>query len=94
MLADLIGRVRRAFGTYIEEEGLPVRATFIIDPDGVVKAMEMHDNSIGRSNKEILRKLQAAKFVRDHSGALVCPASWLVPGGKILKPGTDLVGKI
>ena len=93
MLADPAGKVCRAFGTYIEEEGLSVRASFIIDPDGTVKAIEMHDNSIGRSIKEILRKLQAAKFVRDHSGALVCPASW-VPGGKTLKPGVELVGKI
>jgi peroxiredoxin (alkyl hydroperoxide reductase subunit C) len=52
----------------------------------------MHDNSIGRNIKEILRKLQAAKFVREHKGQ-VCPASW-EPGKDTPKPGTDLVGKI
>jgi len=52
----------------------------------------MHDNSIGRSVKELLRKLQAAKFVREHKG-LVCPASW-EPGKKTLKPGLEMVGKI
>ncbi|MEK7627599.1 MAG: redoxin domain-containing protein [Patescibacteria group bacterium] len=92
MLADPTGNVCREFGTYIEKEGLSLRGTFIIDPDGILKAMEMHDNSIGRSVKEILRKLQAAKFVKEHKG-LVCPASW-EPGGKTLKPGLDLVGKI
>lgn len=92
MLADPTGKVCRQFGTYIEEEGLSLRGTFIIDPDGVLKAAEVHDNSIGRSAKEILRKLQAAKFVREHKGQ-VCPASW-EPGKKTLKPGLDLVGKI
>jgi len=92
MLADPSGKVCRQFGTYIEEEGLSLRGTFIIDPDGVLKAMDIHDNSIGRSAGEILRKLQAAQFVREHKG-LVCPASWK-PGQKTLKPGLDLVGKI
>src|SRR3989344_4612417 len=92
MLADPTGKLCREFGTYIEGEGLSIRATFIIDPDGVLRSMEMHDNSVGRNAKEILRKLQAAKFVRENKG-LVCPASWQ-PGGKTLKPGLDLVGKI
>ncbi len=92
MLADTTGALCREFGTYIEGEGLSLRATFIIDPDGVLRSMEVHDNSIGRNASEILRKLQAAKFVRENKG-LVCPASWQ-PGGKTLKPGLDLVGKI
>lgn len=92
MLADPSGVVCRAFGTYIEEEGVSLRATFIIDPDGVLKAMEMHDNSIGRSAKEILRKLQAAKFVYEHEGQ-VCPASW-EPGMETIKPSLEKVGKI
>jgi peroxiredoxin (alkyl hydroperoxide reductase subunit C) len=92
MLADPAGIVCRAFGTYIEDEGLSLRATFIVDPDGVVKAIDTHDNSIGRSCREILRKLQAAKFVYEHSGQ-VCPASW-EPEQKTLKPNLELVGKI
>ena len=92
MMADPTGKMCQIFGTYIAEEGLSLRATFIIDPDGVLKAMEIHDNSIGRSTEEILRKLRAAKFVREHKGQ-VCPASW-EPGDKTLKPGLDLVGKI
>ena len=72
------------FGTYIENKGVSLRATFIIDPDGKLVAYEMHNNSIGRSTKEILRKLQAAIFVRTHKG-LVCPATW-EPGKKLLNP--------
>ncbi|MBI2671925.1 peroxiredoxin [Candidatus Woesearchaeota archaeon] len=92
MLADPTGKFCREFGTYIENEGLSLRGSFIIDPDGILKAYEIHDNSIGRSAKELLRKLQAAKFVREHKG-LVCPANW-EPGKDTLKPGLDLVGKI
>ncbi|MEK7174497.1 MAG: redoxin domain-containing protein [Patescibacteria group bacterium] len=92
MLADPTGNVCRLFGTYIEGEGLSLRGTFIIDPDGVLKTIEIHENSIGRSTKELLRKVQAAKFVREHGGN-VCPANW-EPGKDTLKPGADLVGKI
>lgn len=92
MAADPAGKLCREFGTMIEEAGLSLRGSFIIDPDGILKAADIHDNSIGRSAKEILRKVQAAKFVREHKGE-VCPASW-EPGKKTLKPGLDLVGKI
>lgn len=92
MLADPSGRLCRLFGTYREENGLSIRGTFIVDPDGVLKAAEYHDNSFGRSTPETLRKVQAAKFVREHKGE-VCPAKW-TPGGKTLKPGVDLIGKI
>ncbi len=92
MAADPTGTLCRAFGTYIENEGLSLRGTFLIDPDGALKTIEIHDNSIGRSADELLRKLQAGKFVRENGGE-VCPANWH-PGDKTLKPGLDLVGKI
>jgi NADH-dependent peroxiredoxin subunit C len=95
MGADPTGKVCREFGTYIEsggDAGLSLRATFIISPDGVVKSMDIHDNSIGRSAEEILRKLEASVYVSGHEGE-VCPAGWR-PGKKTLKPGVDLVGKI
>lgn len=92
MLADPTGALSRAFGTYIEEEGLALRGTFIINPEGKLVSYEMNDNSIGRSTKELLRKVQAAKFVSENEGK-VCPASWS-PGEDTLEPGLDLVGKI
>ncbi len=93
MVADPTGKLSRLFGTYIEEEGLSLRGSFIIDPDGKLKTIEIDDNSIGRSAKELLRKLQAAIFVRQTGGKEVCPANW-EPGKKTLKPGVDLIGKI
>lgn len=92
MLADPTGMICKAYGTYIPEEGLSLRGTFIIDPDGVLKAYELHDNSIGRSSTELLRKIRAAQYVREHGGE-VCPANW-EPGKQTLRPGLNLVGKI
>ena len=95
MLADQMGKLSKMFGSYIEhgdDEGRSLRGTFIFNPEGILKTIEIHDNSIGRSGTELLRKLRAAKFVNEHKG-LVCPASW-EPGKKNLKPGLDLVGKI
>jgi len=92
MLADPAMRVTKAYETLIEEEGLSLRATFVIDPDGIIKAFEFHNNDIGRSVHELLRKIEAAKFTREHNGE-VCPMNWH-PGEKTLKPGIDLVGKI
>lgn len=92
MAADPTGQLCRALGTYLPKEGVSLRASFIVDPEQTIKAYEIHHNDIGRHAPELLRKLQAAKFVKDHRG-LVCPASWK-PGNKTLKPGVDLVGKI
>lgn len=92
MLADPAYTLSRAFDVLIDSEGLAYRGTFIVDPDGVIKAMEVNDNSIGRNAEELLRKVQAAQFVAEH-GNEVCPARWR-PGKKTLKPGIDLVGKI
>lgn len=92
MAADPTGEMCMTFDTYIVDEGLSLRGTFVIDPDGVLKLAEINDNSIGRSAEELLRKLKAAKFVRENDG-MVCPASWK-PGEDTLKPGIDLVGKI
>lgn len=92
MAADPTGRLSRAFGVYLEEGGVALRGTFVIDPDGVLQTAEIHNLGIGRSARETLRKVQAAAFVREH-GDQVCPASW-EPGAKTLKPGLELVGKI
>jgi len=76
----------------IEDQGLAYRGTFVIDPEGKIKVMEVHDNGIGRDAKELLRKVKAAQYVASHPGE-VCPAKW-TPGADTLKPSLDLVGKI
>jgi peroxiredoxin (alkyl hydroperoxide reductase subunit C) len=92
MVADPTAKLAKAFGVYLPEEGVALRGTFIIDAEGIVQAIEINSNSIGRNALETLRKLEAAIFVKEHPGQ-VCPANWK-KGGKTLKPGIDLVGKI
>lgn len=91
MIADPTGKLSRMFEVMIEEEGLALRGSFIIDPEGVIQAYEVHSNGIGREASELLRKLQAAKFVRENGE--VCPAKWK-PGKESLKPTIDLIGKL
>lgn len=92
LVGDPTHQLARMFGVLIEEEGLALRGTFIVNPDGVVKTAEVHDNSIARDVKETLRKLRAAQYVAKHPGQ-VCPAKW-DEGAKTLTPSLDLVGKI
>lgn len=92
MIGDPTGTISRNFGVMIEEEGLALRGTFVINPQGNIKVCEIHDLGIGRSAQELVRKVQAAQYVATHKGE-VCPASWK-PGGETLAPSLDLVGKI
>ncbi len=92
MLADPTATLARMFDVLIEEEGLALRGTFIVNPEGVIKACEINDNSIGRDAGELLRKVQAAQFVAEH-GDQVCPAKWK-PGAETLTPSLDLIGKL
>ena len=92
MLADPTGTLARNFEVMIEEEGLALRGTFIVNPEGQIKAYEVHDLGIGRNAEELLRKVQAAQFVAEH-GDEVCPAKWQ-PGAETLTPSLDLVGKL
>lgn len=92
MLGDPAGKLARFFGVLDEEEGQAYRGTFILNPAGVIKVYEIHDMGIGRNAEELLRKLEAAKFVEEH-GDQVCPAKWK-PGEETLTPSLDLVGKL
>lgn len=74
------------------EDGLAQRGTFLIDPDGVVQAVEINAGGIGRNAALLLDKVKAAQYVRKHPGE-VCPAKW-AENEKTLTPGLDLVGKI
>lgn len=92
MLADPAGKLARMFGVLDESAGQALRGAFIIDPDGVIQSEFINNMGIGRNPEEILRTLEAAKFVREH-GDHVCPVNWH-PGEDTLKPGADLVGKL
>ena len=92
LIGDPTGILARNFEVMIEEEGMALRGTFVINPEGQVKVMEVHDNGIGRDASELMRKVKAAQYVASHPGE-VCPAKWN-EGAETLKPSLDLVGKI
>ena len=92
LIGDPTGTITRNFDVMIEEEGLALRGTFVINPEGQIKLCEIHDNGIGRDANELLRKVQAAQYIAKNPGQ-VCPAKW-TPGAETLAPSLDLVGKI
>ncbi|GAB48383.1 alkyl hydroperoxide reductase subunit C [Mobilicoccus pelagius] len=92
MLGDANGVITNNFQNMRPGAGLADRATFLVDPDGVIQYIETTAEGIGRSASELMRKVKAAQYVRNHPGE-VCPAKW-EEGEGTLKPGLDLVGKI
>jgi peroxiredoxin (alkyl hydroperoxide reductase subunit C) len=92
MIGDPSGTLSRSFDVYDEQTGLAQRGTFIVDPDGVIQAVEITADGIGRDADTVVKKLKAAKYVREHPGE-VCPAKW-EETGETLKPSLELVGKI
>jgi len=91
MLSDAGGRIGRVYGVYDEEGGVDIRGRFLIDPDGVIVAMEVLTPPVGRSVVELIRQVQAFQHVRNTGE--VTPSGW-TPGKITLKPGPDLVGKV
>lgn len=91
MLADPGGRIGSAYGVYDEVAGVNIRGRFLIDPDGVIQAMEVMTPPVGRNILEMIRQVKAYQHVR--ATGEVMPAGW-EPGKPTLKPGPDLVGKV
>ena len=93
MLSDAGGRIGQMYGVYDEAGGVDIRGRFIIDPDGVIQAMEVLEPPVGRSVLELIRQVQAFQLVRASKGAEATPSGW-TPGKPTLKVGPDLVGKV
>ncbi len=92
MGSDPSCRIARDFNIFSEEDEVALRATFIVDPKGILRGLEVVQNNIGRSAKELVRKLAAFQYVDAHPNE-ACPAEW-EPGKETLKPGADLVGRV
>lgn len=92
MVGDPTQQISRNFDVLIEEEGLALRGTFVINPEGDIKVAEIHDLGIGRDADELLRKVKAAQYIAAHPNE-ACPAKWK-EGAETLTPSLDLVGKI
>ena len=92
MLSDAGGKIGTVYGVYDEAAGVDIRGRFIIDPDFVIRAMEVLTPPVGRKSAELLRQVKAFQHVRETEGR-GRPAGWQ-PGQPALKPGPDLVGKV
>jgi peroxiredoxin (alkyl hydroperoxide reductase subunit C) len=91
MLSDAGGKVGKLYGVYDEDAGVNIRGRFIIDPDGIILAMEVLTPPVGRNVAELIRQVQAYQHVRETGE--VMPSGWQ-PGKSTLKPGPDLAGKV
>lgn len=92
MAADRTGHVSKLFGVYMDN-GLALRGTFIIGPDGKLHGSEINFLNVGRNMEELTRKVSA--FVHfSKLPAEACPANWKKPGDRSLKPNAKLVGKV
>jgi len=92
MIGDPTLQISSDFEVLRENQGLADRGTFLVDPDGVVQFTEVTAEGIGRNAAELVRKVKAAQYVRNHPGE-VCPAKW-EEGDATLAPSLELVGKI
>ena len=92
MVGDPTGTITTNFKVMREGQGLADRGTFVVDPDGIIQIMEVTCEGVGRNAAELVRKIKAAQYVRNHPGE-VCPAKW-EEGASTLAPSLDLVGKI
>lgn len=70
MLADKKRELCQALGILHPQEGIPLRATYIVDPEGVIRFASVHDLDVGRNVDEVLRTLDALQ-----TGEL-CPCNW------------------
>ena len=92
MAADHNGKFSQKLGIYDEEKGVAMRAVYIIDPEGVLRSVEIVSDSIGRNAAEVVRKLKALDFVRNNPGK-VCPARW-EEGETVLEPAIRKAGHV
>jgi alkyl hydroperoxide reductase subunit AhpC len=93
MLSDGPGNIGKIYGVYDKDAGVEMRGRFIIDPDGIIQAIETLTPPVGRNVRELIRQLQAFQHVRKTGGEEATPSGWM-PGRTTLKPGPDLVGKV
>lgn len=92
MLADHNGAIARSYNILNEDNGIAGRGTFVIDPEGIVRVIEVTSGPLGRNSDELIRKIEALQHMRNNPG-MACPAKW-VPGNKTLKPSIKIAGQV
>ena len=93
MGADPTGRLARRFGVYLEEAGVALRGTFIIDPSGILTNVEVNALNVGRNIDELMRKFKAGLYLSRRPEE-ACPSQWKEEGDVTLRPSARMVGKV
>ncbi len=93
MGADTTGALATAFGVYMEDAGLPLRGTYLINPEGVLLNAEVNFLNMGRNIDELYRKFKANLYLakKPDEG---CPSKWNNEGDPTLTPGPEMVGRV
>lgn len=86
LVADLNKTISKDYGVLLEDAGIALRGTFLINKEGVIKAAVLNDPSLGRNMDETLRLVDAMHHVEKHGE--VCPANWS-EGEDAMKPTAD-----
>ena len=93
MGSDTNTKISRLFGVYLEEEGLALRGTFLINPDGVLMGQEVLFLNYGRNIDELMRRFKANLYL-SRKATEACPSKWRADGDPTLTPGPKLVGHV
>lgn len=93
MGSDATGQLARQFGVYLEDAGIALRGTFLINPEGKLMGSEVNFLNVGRNIDELLRKFKANIYLTKKT-AEACPAKWKDEGDATLTPGPELVGRV
>jgi len=92
MLSDHSTETAYNYNLLDEESGVAGRGTFVIDPDGIVRSIEVTSGPLGRNSDELIRKIEALQFMRENP-TQACPAKWAV-GSKTLTPSIKIAGEV
>ncbi len=92
MLADHNLGTADAYNILDEQTGIAGRGTFIIDPEGIIRWIEVTSGPLGRNSEELLRKIEALQFMAANPG-VACPAKW-TQGAKTLTPSIKIAGEV
>jgi peroxiredoxin (alkyl hydroperoxide reductase subunit C) len=93
MAADANGKLARMFGVYLEDAGVALRGTFLIDPEGNIMNSEVNQLNLGRNIDELMRKFKANIYLMKKTKE-ACPSKWQEEGDATLEPTAKMVGKV
>lgn len=90
LVADLTKKIARDYDVLLEEAGVALRGSFLIDKDGTIRHCVINDLPLGRNIDEMIRMVDAMEFANEHGE--VCPAEW-EKGKEAMKPTPEGVAE-